>query len=532
MKKLIICSLLIFLALLLDLGNPDALRQGTEGFYLQIAGEMFKYKSFLTPMYLDAPHWSKPPLMFQLPQILFFINGEGSLFLSRLSVLIFSILMTGIAALKIKKIANIESYVFVLFCFSSLGFYKYSRIFMMEAPLLLLGFLSAIYYFSYLETEKRSELILSVLFGALSCMVKGPVSIGMLGLSFLSYGIFHYLVFKKSYLLHLVIWSFFTILLSSGWFIQQYLEHGRDFYEYFFIRENLGKFSSKNYPMSSVFQGLFFYALPWSFLIPSFIIRLKEKGVEKLSSNNSKFFVFLILCFLCFFTVWLIPQQKSHHYALPAIPFLLLLINMEFFSKNNLSNRIRLFFGAYNSFFCLLGLILIGITFSLIKFFEHVSYLQLSIGALLLVSSVGLSFKKFENNYLNLFVSHLIVVLVFWSLFIPNYTLPVVPHSTKIKTRDYSEIGAVYRKPYFISQSIGREVEVLSPDKVENFLKKPNTAVIIDETFFKLLPDTSKYKILKEWPVWRRGLKAGEILKGIRTSTLNNLRSPMYLISF
>ena len=88
MKNIAILCLLILIALLFDIGNPDALRQGTEGFYLQVASEMFEKKSFLTPYYLDRPHWSKPPLLFLAPQLFYYLDGFAGLFFSRVSVLL------------------------------------------------------------------------------------------------------------------------------------------------------------------------------------------------------------------------------------------------------------------------------------------------------------------------------------------------------------------------------------------------------------------------------------------------------------
>lgn len=84
MKKLALSAILILLVLMFDLGNPDALRQGTEGFYLQVSSEMYSLREWLTPYYMGNPHWSKPPLLFLLAQPFYFITGDAGLFESRL----------------------------------------------------------------------------------------------------------------------------------------------------------------------------------------------------------------------------------------------------------------------------------------------------------------------------------------------------------------------------------------------------------------------------------------------------------------
>ena len=91
-------SVLLFLVVALsfwDLGNPDALRQGTEGFYFSITKDMFNNQSFLTPTINSHAHWSKPPLQFWVSYVFYLIKGSSSLLLARLSVAFVSILGLG-----------------------------------------------------------------------------------------------------------------------------------------------------------------------------------------------------------------------------------------------------------------------------------------------------------------------------------------------------------------------------------------------------------------------------------------------------
>ncbi len=530
MKKIVLFSIFILLALLFDIGNPDALRQGTEGFYLQVASEMYERNSFLTPYYLGHPHWSKPPLLFLLPQLFYYFEGISSLFFSRVSVLILSLGLTFLAARKIKEITGVSSSGFLIFCFSTLGFFKYSRIFMMEMPLALFGLLSAVYFFSHLENSKNKDLILSIIFTAFCCLVKGPVAFAMLLPTFCAYGLFHYLVFKELYFLKITTWFVSSIILSSFWFLYEYYIFGEDFFNYFFLRENLGKFSSKSYPITHVFQGLFLYALPWSLLIPGLFWRIYKSGIEKLSSSNSKFIVFLLIAFSCFFAVWLIPQQRSHHYAIPAMPFILIGIYLEYFSSLSFGPILKKVFRTYIGFFSILGLVLVFITVSLINQFPEANYLSLCAGLILLITSMYLVFKR-DSKPVYFSVASLGIIVVYWCLFIPNYILPLVPNEIRTISQETKNLGAVHRKPYFIAQSIGKSVDILGIDDVSKYLEKENSAVIIDGPLFLLLKNTSKYKILREWKVWRRGIKANEIVLNLREKSVDNLRSKMFLIS-
>ena len=531
MKKVIICSIGLFVVMLFDLGNPDALRQGTEGFYLKVASEMFQKNSFLTPYYLDNPHWSKPPFLFLLPQLFYFLTDHAGLFVSRLAVLIFSIALTALAALKIEKLTGTKAYLFLLFCFSTVGFFKYSRIFMMEMPLMLLSFLSAIYFYSFLESSKKSDFWYAVLLGVLSCQVKGPVSIAMLVPSFGLYSIYHFLVFKRLYFKAITLWTISTIILSSFWFIYEYVIFGSKFIDYFFLRENAGKFSSKSYPITHVIQGLLLYALPWSFLAPKLIWNYYKNGVVKLSNTNTKFIVFLVSCFIVFFCLWLVPSQRSHHYAIPSIPFFLFIIYLEFFKDKAISKSIDLFFKIYISFFSLIGVLIVSLTFIFKESFQQTNSGVLILGILLLIAIIASLFRKSQGSE-KYFVSHLVLVTIFWSFFIPNYILPLVPNKIMSSTAKIKNIGAVHRKPYFIAESLEREVKVLGIDGVAKFLTNDDSAVIIDGPLFLLLDKNRNYKILQEWPVWRRGLKFNEIIKYLRLGSIEKLRSKVYLISF
>lgn len=530
MKKLVFASLLVFLFLLLDLGNPDALRQGTEGFYLKVTEEMFLKNSFLTPYYLNHPHWSKPPFLFLLPQFFYFLKGESSLFLSRLSVLLLSIGLGALAARKLEKITGQESYKLFLFFFATLGLFKYSRIFMMEFPLLILCFLSGIYFFSYLESRKKKDLVFSILFTALSVQVKGPVALAMLGPSFALYACYHYLVFRKFFWKEILIWAFASLTCSSFWFFHQYSLFGKDFIDYFFLRENIGKFSSKSYPIIHVFQGLLLYALPWSLLIPSLFWNMKKKGIEELAKTKSKFLVFLWSCFLVFFLIWLIPTQRSHHYAIPSMPFLLTIIYLEFFKVDAFSSKIALLFKGYISFLAILGISLSIFSLTFIDEFPSSNIYFLSLGILLFVVSLVFVFGGKRRNIF-IACSHILVVSVFWSVLIPNFLLPLVPVSAITSVSGYSHIGAVHRKPYFISESLSRSVKVLGIDGIAAFLKKESSVVIIDGDLFPLVDSKSNYKKLHEWKVWRRGIKPGEIYKNLKIKELKNLKSKMLIIT-
>ena len=127
-----------------DLGNLDGIRQGTEGFYLQISKEMYNSSSFLTPLYRGANHWSKPPLHFWNAMPFYKLFGGASIFAARFSVAILSVWGLFLLSNFFYRQKNIKKYYSVFFFASTLGFFKYSRIYMMEIPLTLFTVLASL----------------------------------------------------------------------------------------------------------------------------------------------------------------------------------------------------------------------------------------------------------------------------------------------------------------------------------------------------------------------------------------------------
>ena len=91
-------------------------------------------------------------------------------------------------------------------------------------------------------------------------------------------------------------------LVASIWFVLCYLEHGYEFINYFFLRENLGKFESQVYPARKIIQGLLLYGLPWSLILFSIFFKLKNLNLITIKSFlNKKFESFIFVSFLTFF---------------------------------------------------------------------------------------------------------------------------------------------------------------------------------------------------------------------------------------
>lgn len=517
-------SALFLFVLLLNLGSVDAPRQGTEGFYLQVAKETFLNDSWLTPLHMNTPHWSKPPFQFWLAFPFYGFSGGTSLLASRLSILIFSLFMVWLIDRWCQRQLRSKSMYFFLFFCGTIGFLKYSRIYMMEMPLTLLTTYAVLKYYEFYKTRENYELGKSSLALALSNLVKGPVSFVM---GFGGIGLFHAIRFlvnkEKPKYKDIIIWGILSVAIGSIWYVSSYITHGEDFFNYFFLRENVGKFTAKSYPVRVLFQGLIIFALPWSLFLPFMFKEMKS------NIRTNKTFQFLFINFLFFFILWMIPSQRSHHYAMPSIPLLLIMIFDIVFNKGEhyVFNKLPLKFIA-----TIFGFMSVIVVFSF-KFNEvlndfpnllraFITLVVLAYGIFILLARVDYIRKIFLINFFSFtFV---------WIVFTPCFFLPTVPERVIDQVKE-KEVSVLFRKPFFIAEALQQDINIFNPQQAVEHAKNPHAGVfIVEEKWFKHL-NLDKYLIIKDkWPIWKRGTKAKDILKAISDGKLSNLQERLLLL--
>lgn len=522
-----------------DLGNLEAIRQGTEGFYLQISKEMFDSKDFLTPTYLNERHWSKPPMHFWFAQPLYMIFGN-SIFAARLSMVL--ITLFGISSISkwVKKYFEMPYWQTFIYLASSFCFLKYSRIYMMEVPLTILSALASLKFFEFITSDISSGkkyFIQSIIFLAMATLVKGPVALVMVVGSCGLFCLFQKYYHGESILKDFFLWMAFSFLLSSIWFVISYYQYGSEFFEYFFLRENLGKFTSANYPIRSVFQGLLIYGLPWSLFFPLALYRYSKKAKHDILSKDFSPRLFLIFNFLVFFCLWLIPSQRSHHYAVPSLPFILILIYTSCFKNfDDKISRFKNYFNTIRVFFILINILLIAAvslyTFLPIKFPSIINF-KLAICIIVLFFSIFILSRKQTPNTFS--VATLLSIASIFYILLPTAYKPLIPKSTVEIVKSEDEIGVHYRKPYFIQQYLQKNIAALPNAAISTYLQKHSGRFIIltedaynDSRFRDLIKENSS--LVRRWPVWRRGINFKDIWKSIETKNIEPLYQYLILI--
>lgn len=529
----IILAFLILAFYFWDIGNLNGMRQGTEGLYVQVVAEMFQRSSILTPFLDGVPHWSKPPLQFWLSYPLFTIFGEPSLGIARASIAILTLFCTWFISTWAHRNFLISKSLLFIFLLGSLGFIKYSRTYMMEMPLALLTFLGAILFYDFSRSPfKTRNLILASGVSALSVLVKGPVSLVMIsGTAGLFY--LHQFYFNKASIPYKKIfyWLILTLVFSSIWFLLSYLEHGYEFLEYFFIRENLGKFASKSFPIRNVFQGLLLYSLPWCLFIPM-IIGKCNRVIKSHTTPERNHLLYLFYGFLFSFSLWLIPNQRSHHYALPALPFFLMLIYLglnRYFLFSQQSDRIalivsKIFISSFNVLILVISLL------SIIFFFDDTKayFLGFSGTAIAVLIFLFFLWSKRINSYL-LISLQFFIIGNFWTFNIPAYYLPIVPDQLKSQIVPQDDLFLVYRRPYYFEQGLNRSVTHIPSESLVSKFRSAKGYSIAPRVLFEAA-DISTEGALHKWRLWRRSNKLPDVIKALRSSSLSPLQEDMVLM--
>ena len=506
-----------------DLACVDGLRQGTEGFYLLISKEMYLAKSFLTPLYGNAPHWSKPPLHFWFP-FPFYSLGISPLVAARSSIVLISIGSLLYISCWGRRYLKLPFGMLFIILASSVGVLKYSRIYMMEIPFMMLISLSLFLYWEYLNSDRLKYRLATCCVLGLSILIKGPVSLVIFSGATLSYLIWEKNFKKLSYLLQIILTA---AGIASLWFIFIYFQYGEEPLRYFFVRENVGKFTSRPYPARVLFQGLLLYALPSSILLIPLGLHLKK--IPSLYQKHRSLIRFLLCSFFISFSLWFIPNQRSHHYAMPALPFFILILVTLYLQiyKNH-----RLFKMILFPVICFLTLPLL-----LLYLFPDQLYESDILKSVILASAAfGIGFFLFfkSKELSSIVFSFFLCLGTAWVLVAPLWYFPTIPQSIVNKIEN-KQIAVIYRKPYFIETRLGKKIAILSPHNIKDHVQaeKTNSSFVylmLEESYNKYNL-SSHLKIADTWPVWKRGNNTAQIVQALKRKDLTILQENFILLT-
>jgi len=306
-------ALIAFLAALYlpALGASESGTHPDESYYLGISAEMDATGAWLTPTLEGRPIWFKPPLLYWAERVCYAIFGRN-LFAARLPGALAAIglaLLTG--ALARRMYGDGAALPAALFTATTFGFLKFGRMAMMDAPMALAFAAAAYGTWRAAEEDRPPFLLLAGLGAGAATLLKGPV--GAVLVLLLSGG---FLALRRPRLLagRWTAWAFaLGAAIALPWFLLSFARHGRAFYEFFVVSQNLDRF---RHPWTWQGEGILLggfvvFLLPWTILSLGGLrgARLRDPGI-----------LLPVVWIAAVLLVFTVPALKWPHYGLACAP--------------------------------------------------------------------------------------------------------------------------------------------------------------------------------------------------------------------
>ena len=318
----IVASVLVFL----DLRSKSQFGRA-EIYFAEVAREMLLLEDWITPRFCGQIFFDKPPLVYWLIVAAFKILGMTEAAARVPSAL------AGIGTVTLTVLFAIRHYgrragvIAGLALVTSFGFWSFTRYAMSDA---LLTLFVAGALFAYREAIASPCWKPVVLVGhislALALMTKGPVAVVVVGLTLACCRV---VAFRSAPWRRLVygpaVLAFF--LVSVPWYLAVTIEHGRGFFDYFLIGENLSRFLGQSYRTSQppgfllvAVLGQFFLWSLWLLHSMGILLRKSEEESRRITSWG------LALWALAIVTFFSLSGYQLDYYILPAYPALAVLV--------------------------------------------------------------------------------------------------------------------------------------------------------------------------------------------------------------
>jgi 4-amino-4-deoxy-L-arabinose transferase-like glycosyltransferase len=295
------------------LGDPASGTHPDESYYLGISAEMDARGAWLTPTIDGQPKWFKPPLLYWAERAGYAAFGRN-LFGGRLPAALCAValaLLTGALARRMYgERAALPAALLTATCF---GWVKFGRMAMMDAPMAL-AFATAAWGVWRASEEERPRALLWAGAGAgCAFLLKGPVG-AVIVLLFAG----GFLALRRPALLatrHTAGAFALGAALGLPWYVASFAVHGRRFYDFFVVEQNLDRF---RHPWTlggeaTLLGGFAVFLLPWTLLalaaLPPALRRWREPAL-----------LLPLLWIGAVLLVFTVPSLKWPHYGLGCAP--------------------------------------------------------------------------------------------------------------------------------------------------------------------------------------------------------------------
>lgn len=497
------------------IGNSSILTQGDESDYIRSSQEMFENGDFLSPTLRGELRFTKPPMLYWMVIGSYKIL-DVSFFSSRLPTVICAVLtilfVFRMGLLLFDKESALISALLTATCF---GMVKFSKIVLMESPLIL-TFLLAFYYFvRFYKEEKGYFLVISFGFLGLSALLKSPVysviGAGAMILFLITEG-----KQNRLYNRYILIGGLLAAIIALPWYVAMITLHGPLFTD-FYLDEHVNKFAPMPHFILRVWMGLLLYMLPWAVYVLYATVMVFYRGLFRTWN-----FKLLLIVMGLFLLVFMIPNQKGLYYSIPLLPYCGLM------TGGVLGSRFAP--GKFWDVLTALILIIAGLVFA-----ASIGLLDTEIWFSMLASGLAITAAVF----LLLGYKTPAIILAGCSL-IPLYThifpsinFEIVPVKRTLAISTGKPLHSYRISPLKFANALDREVEeVLEPAELERSIDQGGF-VIISEEEYRFLDDSLKNrsKILLEWKRWQRRIPFKKFYRAVFDGKPEQLHQNVFLIS-
>jgi 4-amino-4-deoxy-L-arabinose transferase-like glycosyltransferase len=302
-----------------------------EVFFADCSRAMIESNNFITPIYRQQPFFDKPILMYWL--IIGMFKNFGFLHLAARVPSIFaglgSVALTGLggAFLFSRKVGVMAAGMVA----SAFMFFAFSALCMSDALLVFFDTLTMTCLYASLQADSRRHLFfwLASVSAGLAFLTKGPVGIVLPAASFLVFatmtGRLRTISLKDILLAGLTV-----AVIATPWFVAAYQANGWSALVYFFVHENVQRFTGGVYdahrPVWYTLVSLLYGFAPWSIFLPfSLISFLRAWGVHKATPEN-KAALFLWTWTAVTLAFFSLSKGKCDYYMLPVYPAAAILV--------------------------------------------------------------------------------------------------------------------------------------------------------------------------------------------------------------
>ncbi len=321
-----------------------------EVFFAECVREMFEADNLVTPLYHGTPFFDKPILAYWFIALSYKLMGVSH-YAARIPSVLSALGTVGLTAFGARHLFGLRTGTLAAAVLaSSLMFMSFANLCMADMNLVLFDTMSLTLLFSALKNEKHRSILFY--FGALSMgfafITKGPVGIVLPAISFAIFLTLSKQWNKVEPVRHVLPCA--IILAGAGvpWFTAAYRQNGAGALTYFFIHENLERYTGSTYdthrPIYFMIVSLIGGMLPWSVFIPSALIdsvkEIKAQMNTKLGqaskpladfvaafkTEEAQKHVYLWLWTAVVIGFFSLSRGKIDYYALPVYPAVAILI--------------------------------------------------------------------------------------------------------------------------------------------------------------------------------------------------------------